>query len=320
MTRRALITGIEGQDGHYLSALLSGKGCEVFGLDIRPDPDDDHRFAADITDRQSLRRVIEETRPSEIYHLAAQSSVAVSHETKELTERVNAHGLANVVEAIGDAGMDASAVRICNASSSEIFGYQTPSPLTELSPLAPETPYGLAKQVAHEYVGSLREQGQFACNAILFNHESPRRPETFVSQKIATGVARIALGLEQAITLGDTSIRRDWGFAGDYVEAMWLMLQRDKPGDYVIASGESHSISAFLELAFEHAGIADWDARVRSDSRFIRSADATDLYGDPSKAKRELGWEPRVSFKELVAMMVDSAIERLESGGAVEPA
>ncbi len=320
MTRRALITGIEGQDGHFLSALLREKRYEVFGLDIQADPGDDHRFVADITDRRAIAEVLGRVEPTEIYHLAAQSSVAISHETKELTRETNALGLANIVEALSDAGMKLSALRICNASSSEIFGYQTPSPLTELSPLAPETPYGVAKRIAHEYVTDLRNQGVFACNAILFNHESPRRPETFVTQKIATGVARIALGLEEAITLGDTGIRRDWGFAGDYVEAMWLMLQQEKPGDYVIASGESHSISSFLELAFEHAGITGWEDRVRSDPRFIRSADATDLYGDPSKARRELGWEPRVTFKELVDMMVDSAIERLESGGAVEPA
>jgi GDPmannose 4,6-dehydratase len=315
---RALITGIGGQDGYYLSLLLREKGYEVFGLDIG-ESRGDHCFVADITDPASLVPVLQASRPQEIYHLAAQSSVAASHDDREATVSVNARGLANLVEAAGKAGIDPASLRVCQASSSEIFGYRTAGPLDELSPRRPETPYGLSKLMAHEFAVELRSRGVFACNAILFNHESPLRPEEFVTQKIAIGVAKIAAGLEETITLGDTSICRDWGFAGDYVEAMWLMLQRDVPDDYVIASGEPHSISDFLELAFEHVGIADWDRRVKVDDRFIRPVDATVLYGNPEKARRLLGWKPRVSFDGLVAMMVDAAVERIGSSPVNPP-
>ena len=311
--KRALITGINGQDGHYLSLLLKENGYDVYGLDISRVRDDDHYFVADITDTRSLAPVIQTTRPSEIYHLAAQSSVAASHDKEQSTISINAHGLSHLVDACRAADIDLSELRICQASSSEIFGYHTPSPLNELAPFAPETPYGRSKLIAHEYACALRSEGVFACNAILFNHESPLRPETFVSQKIATGVARIKAGLEETITLGDISICRDWGFAGDYVEAMWLMLNQDTPDDYVIASGKPHSISSFLELAFKHVGISDWESHVATDRRFMRDTDATILSGDPDKAKRELGWTPKVTFDQLVALMVDAAIERLGS-------
>jgi GDPmannose 4,6-dehydratase len=313
--KRALITGIGGQDGHYLSRLLKEKGYQVFGLDVKGSPAREGHFIADITDRSSLVPVLRATQPAEIYHLAAQSSVARSHGDERATIGVNANGLANLIEAARDAGVDPSELRVCQASSSEIFGYHGPSPLNEMAPRAPETPYGRSKLMAHEYVLDLRSRGVFACNAILFNHESPLRPESFVSQKIAVGVAKIAAGLEDAITLGDTSICRDWGFAGDYVEAMWLMLQQDQPDDYVIASGEPHSISDFLRLAFEHVGIFDWGNRVKADPRFVRRVDATVSYGDPEKARLELTWKPKVSFDQLVAMMVDAAVERLGSSG-----
>lgn len=309
---RALITGIGGQDGHYLSLLLKDKGYDVYGLDVRG-ADDNHRFIADINDPGALVPILQRAQPSEIYHLAAQSSVAASHDEEQATVRVNASGLSTLVEASLAAGLDLSKLRLCQASSSEIFGYHTPSPVDELAPLAPETPYGRSKAIAHEYVLELRSQGVFACNAIFFNHESPLRPETFVTQKIALGVARIAFGLEETIALGDTSIRRDWGFAGDYMEAMWLMLQQDAADDYVIASGAPHSISEFAERAFARVGISDWEKHVRIDQRFFRSVDATILFGNPGKARRELGWEPKVNFDQLVALMVDSAVERLSS-------
>jgi len=311
--KRALITGIGGQDGHYLSLLLRDKGYDVYGLDVRGAGGDDHRFVADINDPGALEPILQSARPSEIYHLAAQSSVAASHDEEQTTVRVNARGLSTLIEASGEAGLDLSGLRLCQASSSEIFGYHTPSPLDERAPLAPETPYGRSKAIAHEYVLELRSQGVFACSAIFFNHESPLRPETFVTQKIAFGVARIAAGLEDTISLGDTSICRDWGFAGDYMEAMWLMLQQDRPDDYVIASGVPHSISDFVERAFARVGISDWEKHVKLDQRFVREVDATILFGNPGKARRELGWEPKVSFDQLVALMVDSAVERLSS-------
>jgi GDPmannose 4,6-dehydratase len=309
--KHALITGIGGQDGHYLSLLLKDKGYDVYGLDVRGAGSDDHLFVADINDPGALVPILQQAQPSEIYHLAAQSSVAASHDEEQATVRVNARGLSTLVEASGEAGLDLSQLRLCQASSSEIFGYHTPSPLDESAPLAPETLYGRSKALAHEYVLELRSQGVFACNAIFFNHESPLRPETFVTQKIAYGVARIAFGLEDTIELGDMSICRDWGFAGDYMEAMWLMLQQVAPDDYVIASGVPHSISDFIELAFARVGISDWDKYARTDQRFVRDVDATILFGNPGKARRELGWEPKVSFDQLVALMVDSAIERL---------
>ena len=310
--KRALITGIGGQDGHYLSLLLTDKGYDVYGLDVRG-AGGDRCFAADINDPSALVPILQSARPSEIYHLAAQSSVAESHNNEQATVQVNARGLSTLVEAVLTAGIDLSSLRLCQASSSEIFGYQTPSPLDERAPLAPETPYGRSKAIAHEYVLELRSQGVFACSAIFFNHESPLRPETFVTQKIAFGVARIAAGLEDTIALGDTSICRDWGFAGDYMEAMWLMLQRDEPDDYVIASGAPHSISDFVERAFARVGISNWEKHVKIDQRFVREVDATILFGNPGKAKRELGWEPKVTFDQLVALMVDSAVERLSS-------
>jgi len=310
---RALVTGVGGQDGHYLSRLLREKGYDVYGLDIRGDRDDDHSLVGDISDHSSLVSALRKARPSEIYHLAAQSSVAASFQEEQATTAVNAHGLSHLIDACREATIDLSKLRICQASSSEIFGYRTPGVLDELSPFRPETPYGRSKLIAHEYAISLRSDGIFACNAIFFNHESPLRPETFVTQKIATGVAKIALGLEDSITLGDTSICRDWGFAADYVEAMWLMLRQAEPDDYVIASGEPHSIASFLECAFEHAGVSDWERHVSTDQRFIRKVDATILYGNPAKARRVLGWKPRLTFQQLVALMVDAALERLGS-------
>jgi GDPmannose 4,6-dehydratase len=314
---RALITGINGQDGYYLSRILIGKDYDVYGLDISRNRDDDHYLVADVTDLRSLVGALRKAQPSEIYHLAAQSSVAVSHDEERSTTSINAYGLSYLVDACRETGIDLSKLRFCQASSSEIFGYHTQSPLSEVSPFAPETPYGRSKLIAHEYVRTLRSEGVFACNAILFNHESPRRTEAFVSQKIATGVAKIVAGLEEVITLGDTSIRRDWGFAGDYVEAMRLMLERDVPDDYVIASGEAHSISSFLECAFRHVGISDWESHVQVDQRFMRDVDATILYGNPDKAKRQLGWMPKTTFSQLVALMVDAAIERLGSSSTV---
>jgi len=310
---RALVTGIGGQDGHYLSRLLREKGYDVYGLDIRGDRTDDHFLVVDISDHSSLVSALRKARPSEIYHLAAQSSVAASIEEEQSTTVITAHGLSRLIDASREAGMDLSKLRICQASSSEIFGYHTPDALDELSPFRPETPYGRSKLIAHKYAMSLRSEGIFACNAILFNHESPLRPDTFVTQKIATGVAKIALGLEDSIALGDTSICRDWGFAADYVEAMWLMLAQTEPDDYVIASGKPHSIASFLEHAFRHVGISDWEGRVKTDKRFVRKVDATILYGNPSKAERVLGWKPKVSFQQLVALMVDAALERLSS-------
>jgi GDPmannose 4,6-dehydratase len=323
--KKALITGITGQDGSFLAELLLSKGYEVHGLVRRASTfnterlDDIYRdrhesgvrlflHYGDVADGAGFRRVLQNTEPDEIYNLAAQSHVRVSFDQAEYTADVIATGTLRILEAIRDYASRKSSVRMYQAGSSEMFG-AAPPPQNESTPFYPRSPYGVSKVAAHWYAVNYREAyGLFIANGILFNHESPRRGETFVTRKITRALARIKLGLQQKLYLGNLDARRDWGYAGDYVEAMWRMLQHDTPGDYVIATGESHSVREFLDVAAAHCGI-DWSDRVEKDPRYYRPTEVDALMGDASKARRELGWEPRVSFKELVHMMVDNDLE-----------
>jgi GDPmannose 4,6-dehydratase len=336
--RRALITGVTGQDGSYLAEFLQGKGYEVHGLKRRSSSFNtdrvDHIYAdshnsgakffmhhADLADSSSLARHLAEIRPDEIYNLAAQSHVKVSFEIPEYTADVVATGALRLLEAIRVVDLRA---RFYQASSSEMYG-STPPPQSEATPFHPRSPYACAKVFAHQITVNYRESyGLHASCGILFNHESPRRGETFVTRKITRAVAQIKLGLQSKLFLGNLEARRDWGFAGDYVRAMWLMLQQENPDDYVIGTGESHTVREFVELAFDHVGI-DWRDHVEIDPRYFRPAEVDALQADPLKARKLLGWEPEVSFKELVRMMVDGDLAELErrmQGGtaAVRPA
>jgi GDPmannose 4,6-dehydratase len=322
---KALITGITGQDGSYLAEFLTAKGYEVHGLKRRASSLNtervDHLYAdlhktgaklflhyADLTDASSLAWCLTEIRPDEIYNLGAQSHVKVSFEIPEYTSDVVALGTVRFLEAIRRKGLPC---RFYQASSSEMFG-STPPPQSETSVFHPRSPYACAKVFAHQSTVNYRESyGLHASCGILFNHESPRRGETFVTRKITRAVARIRLGIERELYLGNLDARRDWGFAGDYVEAMWIMLQQDAPGDYVIGTGESHTVREFVELAFGHAQL-DWRDHVRIDPRYFRPAEVDDLRADASKARRLLGWEPRVGFRDLVRMMVDADLEALK--------
>jgi len=353
--KKALITGITGQDGSYLAELLLEKGYEVHGLIRRSSTFNteriDHIYAdphdpkaklflhyGDITDSGQLTNLIYNIQPNEIYHLAAQSHVRVSFDMPEFTGDVTGIGTTRLVEAIRRSGIK---TKFYQASSSEMFG-DSPPPQNEQTPFKPRSPYGAAKVYAYWMVRNYREgYGMFAVNGILFNHESPRRGETFVTRKITRAIARIKYGLEKKLYLGNLEAKRDWGYAGDYVEAMWLMLQQEKPDDYVIATGETHSVREFVNLAFNHAGIElEWrgsrsdekgfvksstsslqpltsnlnvgDVLIEIDSRYIRPLEVESLQGDASKAKRKLGWEPKVKFKELVKIMVDADIKDLE--------
>ena len=311
--KRALITGITGQDGSYLAELLLDKGYEVHGMVRRASTETFERIAhvhdrltlhqADLLDQLSLIEVIREAKPEEVYNLAAQSFVPTSWKQPVLTGEFTAIGVTRVLEAIR---LVDRKIRFYQASSSEMFGKVREVPQNEQTPFHPRSPYGVAKAYGHYITVNYRESyDMFACGGILFNHESPRRGKEFVTRKITYGVARIKNGLQKELRLGNLDSRRDWGFAGDYVRAMWLMLQRDKPEDYVVSSGTTHTVKEFVELAFGAAGL-DWRKYVVVDPRFVRPAEVDLLLGDPSKAKKDLGWEPTVAFEGLVGMMVQA--------------
>ena len=313
----ALITGITGQDGSYLAQFLLAKGYEVVGVVRRTSHDSYERIGvfidrisivpADLLDQHSLTSVIRDVRPDEVYNLAAQSFVPTSWSQPVLTGEFTALGVTRILEAVRLAHPEA---KFYQASSSEMFGKAVETPQTESTPFYPRSPYGVAKVYGHWITVNYRESyGIYAASGILFNHESPRRGLEFVTRKITHGVAKIKLGLADELRLGNLDARRDWGFAGDYVEAMWLMLQQAKPDDYVIGSGATRSVKEFVQAAFEHAGL-DWEKHVVVDPAFIRPAEVETLQANPSKAERVLGWRPRISFADLVEMMVDADIER----------
>ncbi len=324
--KRALITGITGQDGSYLAEFLLEKGYQVHGIIRRASTFNtrrlDHLYRdphdktarlflhyGDMSDGTGLRRILEESRPQEVYNLAAQSHVMVSFEQPEYTADIDATGTLRLLEALRDHSTGAAAeIRLYQAGSSEMFG-DAPAPQSEASPFRPRSPYAVSKVAAHWYARNYREAyGMFIANGILFNHESPRRGETFVTRKISRAVGRIKLGLQDHLYLGNLDARRDWGYTGDYVEAMWRMLQQDAPDDYVVASGEAHSVRQFLETAFGHAGL-DWQDHVRLDERYLRPTEVDHLVGDATKARESLSWAPRVGFEELVRMMVDHDLD-----------
>jgi GDPmannose 4,6-dehydratase len=316
--KRALITGITGQDGSHLADLLLEKGYEVFGMVRRSSTESFERIShlvdrvtlvqADLLDQPSLVGAIEEAQPAEIYNLAAQSFVPTSWKQPVLTAEFTAVGVTRLLEAMRR--VDPS-IRFYQASSSEMFGKVREVPQTETTPFYPRSPYGVAKVYGHFITVNYRESyGLFAVSGILFNHEGPRRGLEFVTRKVSDGVARIKLGLADELRLGNLDAKRDWGYAGDYVEAMWMMLQADEPEDYVVATGEEHSVKEFAQIAFEHAGI-DMERHVVVDPAFLRPAEVDHLVGDATKARTKLGWESRVSFRELAEMMVDADIERL---------
>ncbi len=322
---RALITGITGQDGLYLAELLAAKGYEVFGLvrgQSNPKVQVVERIVpavelieGDLTDLPSLIGAMEVAQPDEVYNLGAISFVGLSWKQAELTGEITGMGVLRMLEGIRiHTQNDMSKVRFYQASSSEMFGKVREVPQRETTAFHPRSPYGVAKTFGHYMTVNYRESyGAYACSGILFNHESPRRGHEFVTRKVTRAVARIALGLQQTVSLGNLDARRDWGFAGDYVDAMWRMLQQDVPDDYVIATGETHSIRELLDVAFRHVGIDDWSGHVEQDPRFFRPAEVDLLIGDASKARDALGWEPTVSFPELIRMMVDADLE-LERG------
>src|SRR6185369_8066576 len=339
MAKRALITGITGQDGSYLAELLLSKGYEVHGIIRRASTfntgrlegiyDDPHSgktrlflHYGDLSDASALARLIGKIQPEEIYNLAAQSHVRVSFDSPEYTTDITATGTVRLVEAIRETGIKP---RFYQASSSEMFGKVQQVPQTEETPFYPRSPYGCAKVFSYWITVNYRESyGLHASNGILFNHESPRRGETFVTRKITRAVAHIQAGLQQKLYLGNLDAKRDWGYAKEFVEAMWLMLQQDKPDDYVIATNETHSVREFLEAAFAYVNL-DWRDYVELDPKYLRPAEVDLLIGDASKARRELGWNPRVTFKELVRLMVDadgSMVNRNEHEvfGDTEPA
>jgi GDPmannose 4,6-dehydratase len=314
----ALITGITGQDGSYLAEFLLGKGYKVVGVVRRTSHDSYERIGhlidkvtivpADLLDQHSLTQVIQEHRPDEVYNLAAQSFVPASWSQPVLTGEFTALGVTRILEAIRLAHPTA---RFYQASSSEQFGKVQEHPQRESTPFYPRSPYGVAKVYGHWITVNYRESYDlFAVSGILFNHESPRRGIEFVTRKVTDGVARIKLGLAKELRLGNLDAKRDWGFAGDYVEAMWLMLQQKAPKDYVIGTGEQHTVQELVELAFQHVGL-DWKQHVVLDPRFMRPAEVETLLADPTLAKRELGWSPKVTFPKLIEMMVDADLARL---------
>ncbi|AFZ31219.1 GDP-mannose 4,6-dehydratase [Gloeocapsa sp. BRSZ] len=327
--KRALITGITGQDGSYLSEFLLEQGYEVHGIIRRTSTfntdridhiyEDPHKEGVklllhygDLTDGTTLRRILEETQPTEIYNLGAQSHVRVSFDSPEYTVDSVAMGTLRLLEAIRDyqqrTGIE---VRFYQAGSSEMFGLVQEVPQKETTPFYPRSPYACAKVYAHWQTLNYRESyGLFACNGILFNHESPRRGETFVTRKITRAVARIVAGKQKKIYMGNLDAKRDWGYAKDYVRAMWLMLQQPEPDDYVIATGETHSVREFLDLAFGYVNL-NWQDYVEFDDRYLRPAEVELLIGDPTKAKQKLGWQPSVTFEQLVALMVEADLKAL---------
>jgi GDPmannose 4,6-dehydratase len=326
MSKRALITGITGQDGSFLTELLLEKGYDVYGIIRRSSSFNtdriDHLYQdphepgtrlrlvyGDLNDSSSLNTLIRQIRPDEIYNLGAQSHVRVSFDVPEYTGEVTGIGTVRLLEAIREAGIKP---KFYQASSSELYGKVVETPQKETTPFYPRSPYACAKAYAYWITVNYRESYQmFACNGILFNHESERRGETFVSRKITRAATRIKLGLQQKLYMGNLDARRDWGYARDYVEAMWLMMQADEPDDYVIATGETHSVREFLAEAFGYLGL-DWEKYVEIDPRYFRPAEVDLLLGDPSKARTILGWEPKVSFKELVKIMVESDLRLAE--------
>ncbi len=327
--KRALITGITGQDGSYLSEFLLEQGYEVHGIIRRTSTfntdridhmyEDPHKEGVrlllhygDLTDGTTLRRILEEVQPTEIYNLGAQSHVRVSFDSPEYTVDAVGMGTLRLLEAIRDyqrrTGIE---VRFYQAGSSEMYGLVQAVPQSETTPFYPRSPYACAKVYAHWQTVNYRESyNLFACNGILFNHESPRRGETFVTRKITRAVARIVAGKQKTIFMGNLDAKRDWGYAKDYVKAMWLMLQKDQPDDYVIATGETHSVREFLELAFGYVNL-NWQDHVEFDDRYLRPAEVDLLIGDPTKAQQKLGWKPSVTFKELVALMVEADLQAL---------
>jgi GDPmannose 4,6-dehydratase len=319
-TKRALITGITGQDGSYLAEFLLAQGYEVIGMTRRASTDNCARIrgirdrivlvSGDLLDAGSLISILHEHRPSEIYNLAAQSFVQTSWSQPVFTGETTALGVTRMLDAIRIVDSD---IRFYQASSSEMFGKVVEIPQRESTPFYPRSPYGVAKVYGHWITVNYRESYDlFACSGILFNHESPRRSTEFVTRKITQGAVRIALGLDRELHLGNLEAKRDWGFAGDYVKAMWLMLQQDQPDDYVIATGQTHSVRRFCELAFGHVGL-NYRDYVVEDERFMRPAEVDLLIGDASKACRSLGWKPQVSFEELVRMMVEADLRRVRS-------
>ena len=322
MAKRALITGITGQDGSYLAELLLENGYEVVGMIRRSSTPNTWRIqhlldrielrAADLLDQLSLLRLIDDVRPHEIYNLAAMSFVPASWDQPMLTGEFNAQGVTRLLDAIRC--VDPS-IRFYQASSSEMFGKVREVPQTEMTPFHPRSPYGVSKVFAHYITVNYRESyNLFAVSGMLFNHESPRRGLEFVTRKVSDAVARIKLGLSESMSIGNLDAHRDWGYAGDYVRAMWLMLQRDRAEDYIIATGVSHSVRELIEIAFDHAGL-EWQRYVRVDPKLLRPAEVDHLLGDWSKARRELGWSPSLDFEQLVRMMVDADLERLTSVG-----
>jgi GDPmannose 4,6-dehydratase len=316
--KSALITGITGQDGSYLAELLLSQGYAVHGMVRRSSTENFERIAhlqdritlhqADLNDLASLTTVVQEVRPAEVYNLAAQSFVPTSWKQPLLTTDVTATGVTRMLEAIRL--VDPKGVKFYQASSSEMFGKVHETPQTESTPFYPRSPYGVAKAYGHWITVNYRESYAMYCvSGILFNHESPRRGKEFVTRKVTDAVARIKLGLQKELRIGNLDAKRDWGFAGDYVRAMFLMLQQDRPDDYVIASGQTHTVRDLVRIAFEHVGL-DWQKYTVQDPAFIRPAEVDLLLGDASKAKRVLGWQPDVSFEQLVRMMVDADLER----------
>jgi GDPmannose 4,6-dehydratase len=324
--KRALTTGVTGQDGSYLTELLLNKGYEVHGIIRRASTFNteriDHLYQdphlrgtrlflhyGDMSDSVNLVRLLNELKPDEVYHLGAQSHVRVSFDIPEYTADINAVGTIRILEAIRQSGVKP---RFYQASSSEMFGQVSEIPQRESTPFHPRSPYGVSKVFAFWATVNYRESyGLHATNGILFNHESPRRGETFVTRKISRAVAYIRAGLQKKLSLGNLDAKRDWGYAPEYAEAMWLMLQQDQPDDYVIATGETHSVQEFCERAFQLAGL-DWEKFVEMDARYLRPAEVDILMGDPAKAKKQLGWRPRVKFQELVKIMVDADVKALD--------
>ena len=312
--KRALVTGVTGQDGLYLSELLLSKGYEVYGLVrgqnnpklplLQADLPDVRVLTGDLLDLSSLMRAMKAADPHEVYNLGAISFVAYSWENAHLTSDVTGKGVLNILEAVRLHSPD---VRYYQASSSEMFGKVQRVPQDETTLLWPRSPYGVAKAFGHHMTVNYRESyDMHASSGILFNHESPRRGPEFVTRKVSRAVARISLGLQDEVVLGNLDAKRDWGFAGDYVEAMWLMLQQEVPDDYVVATGQTHSIRDLLDVAFRHVGIEDWSGHVREDPRFLRPAEVDLLIGDATKAREKLGWTPTLGFEHLVQLMVDS--------------
>src|SRR5215212_4737105 len=326
MAKRALITGITGQDGSYLAELLLEQGYQVFGVIRRLSASNSWRIdhlvdritllQADLLDQLSLIKAVEQADPHEFYNLAAMSFVPASWDQPMLTGEFNSQGVTRALEAVRRVN---TKIRFYQASSSEMYGRVREVPQTEMTPFYPRSPYGVSKAFGHYITVNYRESYDlYACSGILFNHESPRRGLEFVTRKISDGVARVKLGLADDLRLGNLDSERDWGYAGDYVEAMWLMLQQDEPDDYVVATGETHSVREFCELAFGHVGL-EAERYVKTDPKYLRPAEVDQLVGDASKARERLGWEPRHSFRELVELMVDADLERLEAQAGSPP-